>query len=75
VDVTVTADFGVQTVEVTSVALDPVGSETHVIKLLDNLSLAEMQTAAFTFADTSPASGERWHLDWFALKHRGEQTR
>jgi hypothetical protein len=65
VEVTVSQDFGL--VEHTvSVALDPVGSEAHVIRAMDDLSNADMTVAQFEIAD--PATpGVRWELHQLAL--------
>ena len=72
VEVTVTRDFGLEQHTV-SADLAPTGSETHVIKHLDDLSFAELRVVQVEFADPD-TPGERWELDQLALKERAEQT-
>ena len=70
VDVTVTRDFGLESKTV-SVDLDPTGSETRVIRPLDNLALSELRVVQVEFADPD-TPGERWELNGLALKERIE---
>lgn len=72
IEVKVTRDFGLEQHTV-SADLDPTGSETHVIKHLDDLSFAELRVVQVEFADPD-TPGERWELDQLALKERQEQT-
>lgn len=61
-------DFGIDASDktVTDQTLAPAGSETDVIKLLDNLSNSEFKVAEIVFTDpTSPAA--RWELNQLAL--------
>jgi hypothetical protein len=76
IDITAISDFGVDSTATKSamgVTLDPVGSETQVIKVRDDLSLEELRTVAFTFADPTVA-GTRWELNQLVLKDTMGQT-
>jgi hypothetical protein len=67
-DVTVIGNFGASNMSnaVSDIALDASGSETHVIKALDDLSLAELKAVQVKFSD--PATpGTRWELSLCAL--------
>lgn len=69
-------DFGIDSSDktVTDQSLAPAGSETDVIKLLDNLANSEMKVAEIVFADpTSPAA--RWELNQLVLlENQQERT-
>lgn len=72
VEVIATRDFGLEQKTV-SADLDPSGSETQVIKHLDDLSFAELRVVQIEFQDPD-TPGERWELNQLALKQRKEQT-
>lgn len=73
VDVKVIRDFGLETTKtVSGVTFDATGSETDVIKLLDNLTGAEMRVGQFEFVD--PATpGTRFELNQLTLLERPGQ--
>ena len=74
IDITVTPDFGAQNeVPVTDVSLAPTGSETQVIKKLDNLSISECSVVQVEFEDTD-SPGARWELNQFSMKLTKGQT-
>lgn len=70
--ITAVRDFGIETLPVTA-DLSPSGSETLVIKSLDNLSFSELKAVQITFADPV-GTGKRWELHQFAMKPRAEAT-
>lgn len=72
IDITISADFGLVTKTVEDISLAPAGAEEHVIRALDNLSLAEMKVVQIEFIDTD-TPGERWELNQFALREVGGQ--
>lgn len=69
-------DFGIETKTVTAM-LDPVATETHVIKSLDNLSFSELRTVQLEFGD-DPDEGVipigDWEIEQIALKPRTEES-
>lgn len=73
ITIKITKDFGLESDTVSSISLAASGSETHVIKQLDNLSMAEMRTVQVQFLDPSPATG-RWELVEFSIKQTAGQT-
>lgn len=72
IDITAVKDFGIETLAV-SADLTPIGSETLVIKALDQLSFAELKAVQITFADPAN-SAARWELHQLALKPSPEAT-
>lgn len=73
IDVSFSRDFGAETVTVSDVSFTPAGSETSVIARLDALTISECAVVQVEFADTDPASGERWALDQLVLRGTTEQ--
>ena len=66
-------DFGLETKTVTDVPLDAEGSETHVIRNLDDLSFSELRVVQVVIED--PATpGARWEAHQIAMKERREQS-
>jgi hypothetical protein len=60
-------DFGATTTEIASdVDLTPAGSEAHVVRHKDDLSIAELTTVQIDFADTA-TPGARWELARFSM--------
>jgi hypothetical protein len=77
IDLTAVSDFGVDTSAVKAVSgitLDPAASETQVIKVLDSLSIEELRTVAFTFADPTVPGSARWELNQLVLTDTAGQT-
>jgi hypothetical protein len=61
-------NFGIETTAtVANVSLSAEGSETHVIRPLDNLLGSEMYVAQFQFTDLAMPPG-RWELEQLAVK-------
>lgn len=74
VDVKVIRDFALETtITISDVTFDAAGSETDVIKVLDNLKGAEMRVAQFEFVDPASA-GTRFELNQLCLVERAEQN-
>lgn len=73
VTVSVIRDFGVETPStVSDISLAPTGSETQVVKTLDDLNGAELHTLQFTIADVaSPAA--RWEINQLAVREEDGQ--
>lgn len=67
VRVTATRDYGLSPAVTVDVALDPVGSETAVIRALDDLSMAELKALAISFGDVDTPAGQ-WHVNGFAMR-------
>ena len=73
VTLTVVRDFGAETTAtVSDIALDAVGTETDVIKPLDNLSGSEFRVAQFTIADVASPTA-RWELNQLAVREEPGQ--
>lgn len=72
-DIVATRDFGLETKTISGTPLDPSGSETHVIKQLDDLGFSELRVVQVDVKDPTVA-GARWELHQIALKERREQT-
>jgi hypothetical protein len=71
INVIATRDFGLEQKTVTR-DLAPSGSETQVIKALDDLAFAELRVVQIEFIDPD-TPGTRWELNQLALKERAEQ--
>ena len=56
-----------------TVSLTPVDTEAQVVKFIDNLSIASIQTLQITFEDEATPTG-RWELHQLALKPDTEET-
>jgi hypothetical protein len=67
IDVKVTRDFGLETVTVEGVTLDPEASETQVIKPLADLAFAELRVAQAEFKDPA-IPGTRWAINGFSMR-------
>jgi hypothetical protein len=67
IDVKVSRDFGLETKTVSAVAFDATGSETQVVKDLDNLTISEFHTLQVEFVDVA-TPGARWELNEFAMR-------
>lgn len=81
-DIRMTRDFGLESIDVENITLDPsVFGETFVIRQLDNLSMSELHVLQIEFRDpdgTGPSGadvpGARWELQMLAIKQRLEET-
>jgi hypothetical protein len=71
--VKVIRDFGKDTSPAVTTTLVPSGSETDVIKELDNLSFSELKAMQVEFGDSSTPTNQ-WRLNGFAAKIRREET-
>lgn len=74
VDVTLTRDFGAESLDIEGVSFSPSGMETQVIAPLDNLSMAELRTVSITLGDAAGGVSARWLVNHVALHERREQT-
>jgi hypothetical protein len=63
-------DYGLEPKTVTA-NLSPQGSETRVVKRLDDLSFSELTTVQIEISDPDTPAG-RWEVDEIALKQRAE---
>jgi len=64
-------NFSVETRQ-TLVALDPVGSETRVIKPIDNATMSELNTIQIEYGDEA-ANSQEWSVDQLTFKIREEE--
>lgn len=67
VAISVIPDFK-SSVDPTTTDLTPTGSESHVIRPLDELSVSDLTLVQFKFADTATPQG-RWNLERFEVRH------
>jgi hypothetical protein len=75
VDMKVHRDLGAETLSsgLTGITFDATGSESQVVKNIDNLSMSELRSVQFEFVD--PASpGAQWELNLLSVKRRQEQA-
>lgn len=72
VRVTLVRDFGKETIPI-AVDLTPVGAETHVIKTIDQLSMAEIFALSVQFED-DPNNITQWQLFYLVLNEAPEQS-
>ena len=74
VDVKVFRDFQLETTDTdSSVTFTATGSETNVIKDLDDLKGAELRVVQFQFTDISSPTAQ-WQLNQIAIQEEPEQT-
>jgi len=64
-------NFSVETRQAT-VSLAPVGSETHVVKPIDNATMSELNTLQIEYGDES-ANTQAWSIDQLTFKIREEE--
>lgn len=70
--VTPIKNFGVETGTPVTADLTPVGSETAVVRPLDDLKLSELNAVQFVYGDS--ASDGQWQMHQLAFKTRAEET-
>lgn len=64
-------NFDTETRTVTA-SLTPVGSESHVVKPVDNANLSELHAIQLEYGDAA-ASSQEWSLDQFVFRYRPEE--
>lgn len=67
VRVSASRDFGVETLAPIDVPLDPEGSETDVIKAIDDFSFSELRSLQVVISDTDSPQGV-WKINQFAIR-------
>lgn len=72
VSVRVVRNYGQENPSTVTVALDAVGSETHVVKKLDNLKGKELRTVQFTLGDFVTPSG-LWEINELGIETTEDQ--
>lgn len=72
VDVSLIRDRGLETITVSSVAFDPTGSETDVVKDLDNLVMSDWRMLEVQVTDVA-TPGTQWQIDQIVLRGYEEQ--
>lgn len=65
--VSASRDYGAESLTPIDVPLDPDGSETSVIKPIDNFSFNELRTVQVEFTDTDTPAGV-WAINGFAMR-------
>lgn len=73
VNVSASRDYGLETMAAIGVDLDPTGTETHVIKAIDDFAFSELKTIQVVFADPASPAGV-WQLHQFAMRPTAGQA-
>lgn len=72
-NVTIVGNFGLTVKPAETLTFDPEDTEGHVVRILDDVGLAELRTIQVSFTDPE-TPGEQWRLEQMTLRETGGST-